>query len=86
MLRRFWFNFANVPPFSPLLFGCGVTGYDRADAMQLLSRTVLAKYPELKVDTVIEDVDVRSLDVGHVHPNMGVPAVRGVWFPLGYVT
>ena len=86
MLRRFWFKFENVPPFSPLWLGCGVTGYDRSDALQLLAGTVFAKYPELKVDSVIEDVDVRSLDVGHVLPNMGVPAVRGVWFPLGYIT
>lgn len=86
MLRRFWFNFENVPPFSPLCLGCGVTAYDRPDALQLLASTVFAKYPEMKVATVIEDVDVRSLDAAHVRPNMGVPAVRGVWFPLGYVT
>lgn len=85
MLQRFWFKFENVPPFSPLLFGCGVTGYDRSDALQLLARTVLAKYPELKIDTVIENVDVRNLDAGHVLPNMGTPVVRGVWFPLGFV-
>lgn len=86
MLRRFWFNFKDVAPFSPLWLGCGVTSYDHSDALQLLARTVLAEYPQLKVDTVIEDVDIRTLDAGHVLPNMGVPAVRGVWFPLGYAT
>jgi hypothetical protein len=30
---------------------------------------------------VIEDVDVRELDQGHVVPNMGDPTVRGVWYP-----
>lgn len=84
MLRRFWFNFKNIPPFCPLWLGCGVTGYDHSDALQLLARTVFAENPQLEVDTMIEDVDIRTLDAGHVLPNMGMPAVRGVWFPLGY--
>ena len=33
---------------------------------------------------VIDDVDVRDLDQRHVVPNMGDPAVRGVWFPRGF--
>jgi hypothetical protein len=30
---------------------------------------------------VTEDVDIQTLDQGHVLPNMGVPSERGVWFP-----
>lgn len=84
MLQRFWFKFRNVPPFSNLWLGCGVTGYDYADALQMLARTVFAEHPQVEVDAVIEDVDIRTLDAGHVLPNMGVPAARGIWFPLGY--
>jgi len=30
---------------------------------------------------VTEDVDVSTLDAGHVLPNMYPPNERGVWFP-----
>jgi len=32
----------------------------------------------------VEDVDVRTLDQGHVIPNMLPPDRRGVWYPMGY--
>ncbi len=31
-----------------------------------------------------EDVDISRLDQNHVVPNIGIAAVRGIWFPLGY--
>jgi hypothetical protein len=31
-----------------------------------------------------ENLDIRTLDQGHVIPNMKDPTLRGVWFPLGY--
>lgn len=30
---------------------------------------------------IIEDIDIRQLDQGHVIPNMGVVTFEGVWFP-----
>lgn len=84
MLRRFWIEFSNPPQYSVLGLGCGVTGYDKADALKILARTVLLEHPGLEIERVIEDVDTQSLDAGHVRPNMGIPVVRGVWFPLGY--
>ncbi len=83
-LRRFWFTFVEPPMFSPLAFGCGVTGYDQSDALEILRGHVLASQPTLVVNTITEDVDVGALDAGHVIPNMGLVTVRGVWFPLGY--
>lgn len=38
-----------------------------------------------EVETWEDDVDVRSLDQGHVVPNMMPPNCRGIWFPMGYV-
>jgi hypothetical protein len=31
---------------------------------------------------VIEDIDVRILDQGHVIPNMGVVTFKGIWYPI----
>jgi hypothetical protein len=38
-------------------------------------------YEVRKIAKVVEDVDTRTLEEGHVRPNIGVPVVRGVWFP-----
>lgn len=83
-LRRFWFTFKNPPPFNPLGLGCGVTARDHADAIEILTAKVFGKTSVLFVETVIEDVDIQTLDQDHVLPNMGFVTNRGVWFPQGY--
>ena len=87
MLRRFWFEFGQsdahtLPPGVQL--GCGITAWTIDDALGLLRNCVFRGRPGPSVYTVVEDVDVSTLDVGHVLPNMGAPNVRGIWFPLGY--
>jgi hypothetical protein len=62
--------------------GCGITAYDAADAYTFLREQVFPTYGEEPVDEIVENVDVSTLDEGHVRPNMGNPVVRGVWFPL----
>jgi hypothetical protein len=82
-MRRFWIKFEEMIPFSPLNIGCGITAFDYDDAIALLHDRVL-KGRDLKVGAVVADIDVRSLDAGHVLPNMGNVMARGVWFPMGY--
>jgi hypothetical protein len=36
---------------------------------------------DFEVLEVVTDVDVQTLDEGHVIPTMDLPNVRGVWFP-----
>ena len=81
-LRRFWFSFEGLPSFSVLNVGCGVTAYTYDDALHLLKDRVFAQ--SLPACSVIEDIDISTLDENHVRPNMGVVTQRGVWFPLGY--
>ncbi|MDE1461026.1 hypothetical protein [Spartinivicinus poritis] len=85
-LHRFWFRFDfKLDDGSPpgLLMGCGVTAYNYDDALELLKSKVFKDIvPPPK--SVEEDVDVSTLDTGHVLPNMGNVTVRGIWFPLGY--
>jgi hypothetical protein len=80
-LRRFWFEFE--PDAAPLGmgYGCGVTAYDRHDAEELVSAAIDGPMPTVR--RVIEDVDVSTLDGGHVLPNMLPPNERGIWFPAG---
>lgn len=73
LLIRYWFKTKRG-------LGFGVTGHSVEDAQVLLA----AQWPksrENEVVGVVENVDVSTLDQGHVIPNMGAPSVRGVWFP-----
>lgn len=79
-LRRFWFEFEDPPP--TLGYGCGVTALSQSDAESLIQEQVLDGQPLPTVADVVEDVDVTTLDEGHVRPNMYPPNERGVWFPM----
>lgn len=86
-LRRYWFKF-DIPingiyPLG-LLAGCGVTAYNYEDAFNLLQNKVFINIIPPSIQVVIEDVDVSTLDKDHVLPNIGISALRGIWFPRGY--
>jgi hypothetical protein len=74
LLRRFWF------PLSKGI-GIGVTAPTEAEARVLAETTRAEFFPHAAITGVVPDVDVRSLDQGHVVPNMGPVVVRGVWYP-----
>ncbi len=82
MLKRFWFRFGRSSKQGILDFGCGITAYDLSDAQRILHEKVFPIYGEGTIEQINEDIDVRTLDANHVRPNMGNPALRGVWFPL----
>jgi len=85
-LHRFWVRFDDLPPDVPpvLQLGCGVTAADEADCMALIRSAVFDGRKLPPIISIVCDLDVRTLDDRHVRPNMGNPAVRGIWFPLGY--
>jgi len=87
MIRRYWFEFSKLKKTSlPLGVsnGCGLSAYNYDDAIELLKEKVFENEELPLIENVSEDVDVSTLDSGHVLPNMGNVTVRGVWFPLGY--
>jgi len=86
-LHRYWFKFALTlsDPHPPgTLLGCGVTAYSQEDAVALVVEKVFTKIPLPAIESVQEDVDISTLDAGHVRPNMGNVLKRGIWFPIGY--
>jgi hypothetical protein len=86
-LRRYWFRFAlnfGEPHPPGVLLGCGVTAADVDSAQRLMAAKVFKGYRLPTITEVVEDIDVCTLDAGHVRPNMGDPACPGVWFPLGF--
>ncbi|HLK14711.1 MAG TPA: hypothetical protein VKT78_07900 [Fimbriimonadaceae bacterium] len=83
-LRKFWFKFAPLGRPTPLNLGCGVSASSYEDAVSLLRRHVFKEQAVPEIVSVLEDVDVSSLDARHVLPNMESPLLRGIWFPKGY--
>lgn len=73
-LRRFWFRTATG-------LGIGVTAYTEQEATQLARSAAEEHDLNFDVLEIIRDVDIRTLDWGHVIPNMHPPSLRGVWFP-----
>jgi hypothetical protein len=91
-LRRYWIEFEPTPSglITPWTW-FGVTAIDVADAVELIRRFVQSHRSEPigplpPVARVIEDVDVSTLDAGHVLPNMDPPLWRGVWYPRSGMT
>jgi len=87
VLKRYWLQFDvslddNPPP--GVLIGCGVTAHHYDDAMDLVRAHVFKTEPMPEIKNVKENIDISLLDEKHVLPNMGNPAKRGVWYPLGY--
>jgi len=64
-----------------LKLGCGVTAFCRDDALALIRDKIFSGSELPPITAVVEDVDVRTLDEGHVQPNMGTPSNLGIWFP-----
>lgn len=81
MLHRYWFTFEKSAMPCILNTGCGVTAVDETDARQMIEDQVYPVFGVQKVIHVVADVDISTLDQGHVIPNMTMPLARGVWFP-----
>jgi hypothetical protein len=81
LLTRYWFTFTKTSKPSPLNIGCGVTAFSYADALDLL-RERLAPEDLARVAGHSANIDVSTLDPGHVLPNMGIVSNRGIWFPI----
>ena len=85
--KRYWFVFQILSAFGfppGIGIGCGITAIDLDDAIKIMDRKIFFASNRPPFKKVIEDVDIRTLDQGHVIPNMQSPVERGVWFPLGY--
>lgn len=86
-LVRFWIEFEQTIDDQPppgTLIGVGVTAVDRDDALRLVAERVFEGEPLPPIKGLRTDVDLSTLDAGHVIPNMEPPVRRGVWYPRGY--
>lgn len=82
-LKRYWFEFEGLSVPNVLNLGCGVTAHDIDDEKALIQEMV-DHMPSNRVTTILENVDVSTLEANHVLPNIGNVMVRGIWFPKRY--
>ncbi|GGA92053.1 hypothetical protein [Puia dinghuensis] len=86
-MHRFWFEFDiklafGYPP--GIGIGCGVTATSYEDALGIIDEKIFSYVKRPPIKEMVEDVDINTLDQGHIIPNMKSPMYRGIWFPLGY--
>jgi len=74
-MERFWFK-------TEVGLGFGVTAHSLEDAHALVSAAASEIGIRYKVVEILANVDIQTLDQGHVIPNMGSPSFRGVWYPM----
>ncbi|WP_316364684.1 hypothetical protein [Candidatus Thiodiazotropha sp. CDECU1] len=87
-LTRYWFEFEKPDKDEVWRLakagvgrGCGVTAFTEDDALNILKSELFNEGDVPAVKKVTPDIDVNTLDKGHVIPNMGVVSMRGVWYP-----
>ena len=78
-MKRYWFQFdiessINYP--AGIGFGCGVTALDYSDAVTIMKKHLFGDRDLPPIKEVVENVDLRTLDQGHVTPNMKSPDHR----------
>ena len=83
-LVRYWFEFDLTEQAQGRVPWVGVTAWTLDDARLIISEGVFGGQDLPQVTVLIENVDVSTLDGGHVLPNMGAPNERGIWYPKGY--
>ena len=74
LLRRYWFRTKEHDGF-------GVTAFSLDDAENFINEAANRFGWNYDLLEIIEDVDVRNLDQGHIIPNMGAVNFRGIWYP-----
>ena len=92
LLHRYWIEFEplqNGHQQGVWLIGWprmayGVTAYTYDDALWLLRKQVFRRESLPPIREVIEDIDISTLEAGHIRPHIGMPIWRGVWYPQGY--
>jgi plastocyanin len=85
-LRRYWFEFDVDSSFATsglrarLADGCGVTGRDEDDCLELIKQDVIAGNELPKVKRVVRDIDLSTLSA-MIRRTMRGARHRGVWYP-----
>jgi hypothetical protein len=86
MLKRYWFIIYPDFKYGPRNIGVSALSISEAKKIILETMTKLnwnhISATIIENAEIIENIDIRLLDQGHVIPNMGPVVFEGVWFPF----
>lgn len=86
-LIRFWLTFDYGPPpggittWNPGPSWVGVTAFDYEDALRIVRHEYFPDEPLPPLKSIVEDVDISTIDVLRSYPYYSVPIWRGIWYP-----
>jgi hypothetical protein len=80
-MHPYWPTVENLPQFSELSFGAGITAYSEEEAKKIFAA---AFGDELRIADVRVIHAADEIEQNHVRPNMGNFLIRGIWYPHGY--
>jgi hypothetical protein len=86
-LHRYWIEFDLAPYADPPMsieMGLGVTAPSEEQALAIIQKRIFSGRPLPEMKSIARDLDVSTLDPKHIRPNMGNPALLGIWFPMGF--
>ena len=84
-LTRYWIRFTPPSSGGHMRFReVGVTAWTIDDALQLLQNNLFRGKDVPEIASLVEGVDVSTLDEKHVLKNMNPPNMRGIWYPRGF--
>jgi hypothetical protein len=74
-----------TPGWAPVVRdGVGVTASDVDECLDIVRAKIFGRTAMPRIKKVVEDIDISTLDEGHVLPHMEPPIWRGIWFPQGF--
>ena len=86
-LYHYWFEF-DLPEVDAasrdVALGCGVTAFNRDDALWLIRETIFAGGVLPSISCCQEDVDRAFLEMKGIRGKAAPLRWRGIWYPLGY--
>ena len=74
LLHRFWVEAKTGEAY-------GVTAYSESEAIAFSEKIATRLNRSFELADIKIDIDISTLDSGHVLPNMGLVTERGVWYP-----
>jgi hypothetical protein len=81
ILRSFWVEWTSPTP-ERLPLGCAVTAWDLDDALEQIRSVYCPTASEVSQPTLVEeDITVEGVATRVGWVDIGVPLLRGIWYP-----
>lgn len=77
LLTKYWIELDTTDNSWKMI---GVTAFTEEDALNLIKKYI-SNDKNWKIVNIKKDISISELDHNHIIPNIGIPEVRGIWYP-----